>query len=200
MLPDGSVTYWIGQLKRGDARAAQALWERYFQKLVRLAQQKLQGAPRRAADEEDAALLAFDSFCRGVEQGRFPQLADRDNLWDLLVIITARKAIDQRQYERRLKRGGGQVRGESALDQAAEGAGLQQIESPEPDPAFAAELAEECARLLDRLDDAQLRTIAVRKMEGYTNSEIAAELGCALATVERRLQLIRRLWNAPEPS
>jgi DNA-directed RNA polymerase specialized sigma24 family protein len=31
-------------------------------------------------------------------------------------------------------------------------------------------------------------------MEGYTNQEIAAKLGCALRSVERRLRLIRALW------
>ena len=46
---------------------------------------------RRAADEEDVALSAFDSFCRGAEQGRFPQLDGRDDLWHLLVVITVRK-------------------------------------------------------------------------------------------------------------
>src|SRR5262249_36398416 len=63
--------------------------------------------PRRAADEEDVALSALASFCRGAEQGRFPRLEDRDDLWALLVVIAARKAVDLRQREGRQKRGGG---------------------------------------------------------------------------------------------
>jgi hypothetical protein len=85
MASEGSVTHWIGQLQAGDPAAAQPLWERYFLKLVHLARRKLQGLPRRAADEEDVALSAFDSFCRAAEARRFPALADRDGLWRLLV-------------------------------------------------------------------------------------------------------------------
>ena len=94
----GSVTHWIAELRAGDPAAAQKLWERYFSRLVGLARQKLHALPRRAADEEDVALSAFDSFCRGVEQDRFPHLEDRDNLWQLLVTITARKALDLRRH------------------------------------------------------------------------------------------------------
>ena len=61
----------------GDRDGAQALWNVYFQRLVALARVRLRGTPRRAADEEDVALSAFDSFFRGVERGRFPQLGDR---------------------------------------------------------------------------------------------------------------------------
>ena len=66
----------------------------------------------------------------------------------------------------------------------------------EPTPEFAAQVAEEFERLLDRLGDADLRTIAVWKMEGYTTEEIAAKLRRAPRTVERKLDLIRRRWTA----
>ena len=111
MASDQSVTYWIGQLKAGDAQAAQQLWERYYTRLVRLAQQKLQPLPRRAADEEDVALSAFHSFCNGVDKGRFPQLNDRDDLWQILVTLTGWKAANLKKHERAAKRGGGKVRG-----------------------------------------------------------------------------------------
>src|SRR5690242_9105116 len=94
MTTTGTVTHWIGQLKVGDEAAAQKLWESYFQRMVELAHQKLLGLPRRAADEEDVALSAFNSFCQGASRGRFPQLCDRNSLWPLLVAITAHKAID----------------------------------------------------------------------------------------------------------
>jgi DNA-directed RNA polymerase specialized sigma24 family protein len=199
-VPDsGSISHWINQLKGGDPDAAQKLWEQYFHHLVRLARRKLHGARRREADEEDVALSAFASFCRGAEQGRFPQLADRNNLWRLLVVITARKALDLVAHQRRRKRGGGAVRGESALDDFApspdRAAGLEQVIGNAPTPAFAAQVAEEYQRLLDRLDDAELRSIALGKLEGYTNAEVATRLGCSVITVERRLRLIRRLWE-----
>src|SRR5712692_10097078 len=172
-MPDsssGSITCWIDLLKAGDPAAAQKLWERCFERLVALARKKLRGIPRRAADEEDVALSALDSFCRGAKRGRYPQLADRDDLWQLLVLITARKAIDLVHYERRQKRGGGAVRGESALlkgEGSSATAGMEQVADAEPTPEFAAQMAEECERLLGMLTKPDLRSIALWKMEGY---------------------------------
>jgi DNA-directed RNA polymerase specialized sigma24 family protein len=198
MSSHGSVSHWISQLKAGEQEAAQPLWERYFHQLVTLARNQLRGKPRGPADEEDVALSALDSFCRGAARGLFPQLVHRDSLWRLLVAITARKAFDVVRDERRLKRGGGAVRAEAVLvdpDDSALGPGLEQVLSREPDPAFAAELAEECQRLLERLDTPELRTIALWKMEGYSSEEIAAKLGCVPRTVQRKLQLIRDIWT-----
>lgn len=193
--PDGSITLWLGRLKGGDEAAVQPIWRAYFRRLVALARAKLRGAPTRAADGEDAALSAFDSFCRGAEVGRFPHLGNRDDLWRLLVTITARKAADLRQHEGRAKRGGGLVRGDSAVGED----GWAEVAGTEPTPEFAARTADEYARLLGLLDDDQLRNLAVWKMEGWTNAEIAKRLGCAVPTVERRLRLIRKIWSAELP-
>jgi DNA-directed RNA polymerase specialized sigma24 family protein len=203
------VTHWLDRLKGGDGAAAQQLWERYFARLVGLARQQLRGVPRRVADAEDVALSALGSLCRGLSAGRCPRLADRDDLWALLVVITAAKAADLRQRQGRQKRGGGKVGGEPVLDEvlgdAAGAAGINQVVGAEPTPALAAQVAEQFARLLARLSgdehrQYELPKIAVWKLEGYTNEEIAARLPCARATVERRLQLIRSLVKASAPS
>jgi hypothetical protein len=107
MSSSGSVTAWIDQLCAGDRDAAQPLLQGYFQPLVDLARKKLRNAPRGMADEENVALSAFDSFVRGAEKGRFPQLTDRDDLWHLLLVITELKAVDLVNHERREKPGGG---------------------------------------------------------------------------------------------
>src|SRR5258708_22757005 len=108
----GSVSQWLGLLKAGDAEAAQKLWERFYARLVNLARTKLRGLPRGQADEEDLALSAFDQFCRAAQQGQFPQLEDRGDLWEVLALLTERKALDHRRRERRQERGGDQVRDE----------------------------------------------------------------------------------------
>jgi RNA polymerase sigma factor (sigma-70 family) len=191
MSAPGSVTYWIAGLRAGDEAAAQKLWEGYFHKLVNLARRKLKALPRGAGDEEDVALSALKSFCRGAGQGRFPRLNDRDDLWQVLLLITERKAIDLIQHETRLKRDCRKVKaGESGADRVADAGGH------EPDPQFAVQMAEELQRLLGLLGDDKLRQLALLKLEGYTNQEIARQLGCALATVERRLQRIRKEWQA----
>src|SRR5262245_3491912 len=104
MQADGSITRWITQLKAGNHDAAEALWTTYFRRMVALAQHRLQRAPRRAADEEDVALSAFNSFCARAKAGLFPRLTDRDNLWPLLLAITQNKCVDLIRRENRLKR------------------------------------------------------------------------------------------------
>jgi RNA polymerase sigma factor (sigma-70 family) len=200
----GSVTHWIGALRGGDLDAARPLCERYFARLVRLARARLRARrrPGAAEDEEDAALSAFDSFCRAATQGRFPRLDDRDDLWRLLVAITERKAADQVRRARRLKRGGGWVRTQGDLAVGGpddEPAGLDAIAGHEPTPESAAEFAEEYRRLFEVLRDEDLRRIANWRLEGHTVDEIAARLGCARRTVARRLELIRTLWRAGAP-
>jgi DNA-directed RNA polymerase specialized sigma24 family protein len=195
MLTPGSVTGLLEGLQRGDHEAARLLWQRYYPRLVALARNKLRGTPRRAADEEDAALSAFDSFCRRAEQGQFPDLKDRDGLWALLVVLTARKAADLAKHHHRDKRGGGKVRGDSGL-RPAEG-DFDELADDGPTPEEAALLAEEVEALLGRLRDPALRQVAVWKLEGYTNAEIADKQGCSEPTVRRRLGIIRRLLKQP---
>jgi DNA-directed RNA polymerase specialized sigma24 family protein len=191
-----SDSQWLRQLQAGDPAAAQRLWELYFHRLVGLARIKLQGQPRRAADEEDVALSAFASFCRAAEAGRFPKLADRDDLWPLLVTLTERKAFNLVRDQGRQKRGGGNVQGESAFQGGdSTASGINNCAGREPTPEFAAQVAEQCRRLLDILPGEEMRAIAVWKMEGETVPEIAARLSCAPSTIERRLRLIRQIWQ-----
>lgn len=201
-----SISHWILGAKQGDSQAVGELWRCYFQRLVRLARRRLADVPRRVADEEDVALSAFASFCRAAQEGRFPDLTDRHDLWRLLITFTAQKAVDQARHQRRAKRGGGRVRGESALRQTTESGGdegLAHVVGDAPTPEFSAMVAEECARLLDCLND-NLRPVALAKMEDYTNQEIAVKLECSVTTVERSLRLIRKIWRqkleGPEPA
>jgi DNA-directed RNA polymerase specialized sigma24 family protein len=195
MSSDGSVSRWLDPLRAGDPAAVQRLWERYFTRLVGLARRKLSDAPRRAADEEDVALSAFDSFCRHAEQGRYPQLQDRDGLWRLLVVITARKAAHLLRDETRAKRGGGRTPVPDDPDAADEETLLGRVLSREPTPELAAQVAEECRRLLGLLGDRTLEAVAQARMEGYAVEEIAGRLGYAPRSVKRKLQLIRTVWE-----
>ena len=149
----GSITHWLGDLKGGDQAAAQPLWERYFGRLVVLAQTscRSKGSLGPRPTRRTRRLSAFNSFCVGVAKGRFPQLADREDLWRILVTITARKAFAQTQRQKRLKRGGGRVVEEAVLKGGKGGAGadpsslpgLDMIAGDEPTPEFAAMVAEE---------------------------------------------------------
>jgi DNA-directed RNA polymerase specialized sigma24 family protein len=202
---EGSVTRWIGDLRSSGDAAAQHLWERYFNRLVHLARKRL-GARLgggAAEDAEDAALSAFDSFCRGAAQGRYPQLTDRDDLWRLLVVITIRKAFDQIERQGAMKRGGGRLVDEAGLAGSSgrepdSGAGLESFAGREPSPEMAALVVEEYERLWFRLGDDSLRRILDLRLQGYTQEEIAAQLDRTVKTVTRKLGVIRRVWMDAE--
>jgi hypothetical protein len=249
----GSDSSWFGRLKAGDHAAAQRLWEKYFWRLLRLAQKKLQCLPRRAA-EEDVASSAFDrtcrtterdwfpdlldwlragdpaaldlwkeyvqqlgglarqkfeklprrtadekaiapsayhSLCRVAERGRLPDLLDQHDLWHLLVIITARKIVHRRRRE-----GGRNPKTSTDGDPDGaddEEAGIDQLLSRDPTSQFVAQLGQEYQWLLDHQEDDQLQMVAVWKAEGYTNAEIAAELGLVRRSIDRKLRVIRTL-------
>src|SRR4051812_29407487 len=191
MRSEDSITRWLQQLKDGDREAARQLWEQYRQRLVSLARDRLHDVRRGAADEEDVALGAFDSFHRGVQAARFPRLDDRDDLWRVLVVITVRKALPRRAAETRARRGGRLRRNFSELTPAE----LTAVCAVEPGPELAAQFADETRRMMVELGDPTLRSVAQWKLEGYTNAEVAARLGCSVPTVERKLQRIRIIWE-----
>ena len=182
MSPAGSVSRWIQGAKEGDHDAIRQLLERYLQRLVRLARHRLQALPHLDGYDEDVALSAFNSLVRRAQDGCFDELNDRDDLWQLFALLTVRKAISLLREEGRRPQ--------------VEDADVEQLLSQEPTPELAAQMADEFRRLLDSLGDAELRAIVLWKMEGFSNDEIAAKLGCVERTVERRLSLIRTIWEA----
>lgn len=184
MVENEPITEWLTGLQQKEDVAAQQLWDHYCRQLIQIARGRLGNLPRHVYDEEDAALSAFASFCRGVELDRFPKLNDRENLWQLLVTITARKVIARHRYENREKRAG-----TITTEQIGE------IVGREPSPEFAAEVAEQCESLVEKLSDTRLREIAILKIEGFTVEEIAQRIGCSRRSIIRKLNRIRAHWS-----
>ncbi len=180
MARHDSVTPWLSLLREGHPEAAQRIWDRYFRRLVGLARKRLDGRRLGIADEDDVAISALNSFYQSARKGRFPQLTDSDGLWRLLVVITARKTVHLLRDQGRQKRGGARVAFSGPLDSQGEEPAVEQLVGNEPSPEFAAQVADEYKRLLSRLDDDQ-RAIAIAKLEGLTNEQIAAKLGRAPA-------------------
>ena len=189
MEKSNSITAWIVNLQKGDQDALAPLWERYYARLAAVVRNKLGPLRGKIADEEDVAASAFYAFFQRIEAGRLPNLQGRDELWRVLVVIAKHKAISLIRRELAQVRGGGKVEGEPFLTDAA---------GHETSPEFAAELLDESRHLLDTLhqEDATLSLIALRKLEGRSNKEIAAELGVTLRTVQRKLERIGILWEA----
>lgn len=151
---------------------------------------------RRIYDEEDAAVSAFRSLCRGIEAQRFPEVGDRGNLWALLVVITSRKIANRIRYEHQQRRDSSQTLNESML-QRSDGSGLglmQSLPCNEPTPAFAAEVADMSEYLMSQLPEPDLRKLVLLKLEGHTNEDAAELMKITRRTVQRKLEVIRRLW------
>jgi DNA-directed RNA polymerase specialized sigma24 family protein len=187
------VTRFFGQLKTGDPAGAEALWERFFPRLVALARKTLAGRPQRVADADDAAQSAFASFCLRVRAGEFA-IRDRNDLWNLLGVITVNKARIQTRRELAKKRGGGRVVGEDAMTRP-DGSPLRLEEAATMPPA---DFDCHCEELLNQLDP-ELREFAVLRLLGYKNREIAAMHDCTERKVERKLNLIRLRWESEWP-
>ncbi|TWT83899.1 RNA polymerase sigma factor [Planctomycetes bacterium CA13] len=192
----------IERVRDGDDEAIATLWRDYYQSLVKLAAKRMPMNLRRAADEEDIAISAFESFIAGVRRDQFPDLNAPENLWGLLITLTSRKVNAHLRHHTRQKRGGGNIRGESVFVDSNQnegdlgrGRGIGSIAGEEASPDLRAELAEACETLLDQLPDDQLKQIALMRMDGFLVDEIADRLELSKRAVERRLQLIRRLWT-----
>lgn len=187
-----SVTGWIDQLSDGNEQAADQLWQHISTRVREFARQKLDGFTRRRYDEDDAAISAFHSLCRGLADGRL-SAENRDALWGLMAVITSRKISAQQRLLKRRKRGGGDLRGESGFAELGD-AGINEIEGNQMTPDVLAEISESCAQLLNALPDETMKRIVLLKFQGAKNGEVAHELNCTRRTVERKLERIRRIW------
>ena len=212
MNETGSVTHWLDQLRSGDAdernRAAEEIWRRHAHQLLALARHNLAQRLRRRVDEDDVLQSTYKSFCLRQQRGEF-DLAGRDELWQLLATITLRKIRNlverhgrqRRDYRREQTEGGG--------DEVPDAIAALPADAPTPEEV--AVLNEELQRRLRGLPE-ELRQLALWKLAGYSNEEIAGPqmLDCSLRTVERKLERIRGKWlahddpsstegDAPEP-
>jgi RNA polymerase sigma factor (sigma-70 family) len=196
MTGDGSVSHWLDQLATEEASVAERqLFDRYFEKLIEVARLKLRSASRSIDDEEDLALSAIDSFFRRAAGGEFPELSRRHELWSLLVTMVARKAVNRFKKDRALKRGGAHNHRQLRHEGDSSRSSLPELIADEPTPEVLAELNEEMHRRLALLDGELLREVALLRLQGFTNVEIAGRLGIAERTVRRKINRIRREWT-----
>lgn len=186
---DLSVTRWLGQLRDGDEAAAGALWEFLSERLLRLARRQMQQNAEASYDEEDLALSAFTALWDQFRQGSYKTIEDRGELWQLIAVILLNKARNRRRDQNRICRGGQMTRCE--LSSAI----LAEFGTSDSNPATTAMMQDECQRMLTTLGKRDVQLVALLRVEGYTNEQIAQQLGCTRRSVQRRINLIRELWS-----
>jgi RNA polymerase sigma factor (sigma-70 family) len=201
MTSEASVTGLIHLLRAEDKSvrdmAASLIWQRYFRDLLELARKNLDRRVRRRADEEDVVLSMFHSFCARQGRGEY-DLANRDDLWRLLVKITLRKAWnevrDHRRHCRDVARE--QTISDDRDDTSSPGWALELMDAATPSPEEAVALNEALERRLQSLETDELRQLALWRLEGYTNREISDKLDCTERSIERKLKRIRSKWTS----
>lgn len=179
----------LGRFERGDESAAEEIVEAYYERLVRLARKRLQSMPPQVADEEGAVVSALRSFFSAVQDGQFRKIHDEDDLWRLLATITARKAIRQLRVYWKQSGEANRVRREQDV---------QSLLSVKSSPEEEALLLEEFRHRIESLSDETLREIALMKLEGCENQEIADRLKIHVRSVQRKLKLIESQWIQSE--
>jgi DNA-directed RNA polymerase specialized sigma24 family protein len=193
-----SVTDWIESLKRGSDDASRKIWQRYVEQLVRAADRHLKDMPRRTVDGEDIAQEAFSGFFRGVQENRLSKLEDRDDLWQVLIALADRRAMDHMRRELGPQRGQGRTRGDSAMEQSGipSASGTMGFDNL-AGPAITPESSEALIRLIQQsfpeLADEELQQIALDRTANYSIAEIARRHGIAPRSAERKLKLIRHI-------
>ncbi len=181
-MSQNSVTLWMHALRAGDEAAAFELWKRYFAQLMQIARTRMAALPRGSYDEEDAALSTFRVLCEKLQEGRYPDLADRDELWKLMLKMLVRKVSRRAEYETAGKRTASQFFADEGQLTAAE------------DQTVTTLVADECEYLFRALDDPNLEQLVLWKLEGFTNDEIARKMNRTRRTVQRMLTLVREVW------
>ena len=135
---------------------------------------------------EGAVNLAQLRLWKAVKAGRYPELATRKDLEKALTVILDRFLRDRRKHQRRRKRAAPTAPVDAEI-------GVPDPHAIPPDEQVGAQEQFEWDLALLERSDPQLREIALWKMEGLTNTQIAARLKTSVATVGRRLKQIRSI-------
>lgn len=185
-----SITIWIENLKlQGDSsEAAAQIWKRFFERLLPIARARLVGLRDPAIDEDDVLVSVFDLFFRAAKNGKFARLNDRDDLWQILLMLTDRKATEQFRRTHAIKRG--------RLARQLPVEALAHVTDYHPSPEFLVAFNDELTKSIENLQKKQLRDVALLRLNGFENREIAEQLQMSLSSVERKLRLIRKQWES----
>lgn len=195
MDTNGSVTSWLRLLEQGDDDAAQRLWDRYSSEMHKVAQRRMHRLKQRdIVDEEDVVVGAFAAVCLAARKGQLQTVLNRTDLWGLMVVATLQKIGQRVQYTEAGKRQADKlIRQADGLDEF--GSRLERVACDADGPQSEAVHAERVEQLMARLPNPDLRALAILKLAGHTNDEIAKELGFTRRTIQRMLNLIRISWD-----
>lgn len=188
MSDEQEWTRMIQGLRDGNREVLLEFWNQYGAALHHIAENKLAPGVKRRIGAEDVVQSACRTFLRRAQIGQF-QLADSEDLWRLLCAITLNKVREQTRFHLRQKRGVIQE-SQPTRDSINEHPSI----AKGPNPAEAAEFADQLEQLLGGLDPEE-RQIVDLKLQDLTQDEIAKQLKCSERTVRRVMKRVESRWR-----
>lgn len=177
----------VAEFKAGSESAARELFDKYCERLMKLAKRRIGQRMTSRVDPEDVIQSAFRTFFVRVKNDQFVFDAE-DDLFKLLVRLTVNKALRQIAYHRAAKRNPELEAGQASESQDM----LQQLRDDTPSPEVEAALIEEFEKFMEQLQPTE-REVLSMKLQGYSTVEIAEKLGSYDRKVRRILERIEAM-------
>ena len=140
-------------------------------------------------DEDDVTVSVFATFCDRLRSGQLPDLNDREGLWRLIILMTARKSNDYVKTAFARKRTHGVETPDVGLH------AISELRDTQLEPSIEVMMEDQCQAMLKSLGDTVLESVVLLKLEGYSNVEIAERLQYSRRTIQRMLELVKDIWG-----
>lgn len=191
-MDDHSTRSVFDRVQDGDDAAAHEVFNRYFHRLIGLANARLSGKLGRKLDPDDVVQSALRSFFTRSREGQYA-IERSGDLWKLLAAITRNKLLKKAEHYRQQKRS---LNRDEALT-----SGSDELFREAPTETEAVALSDEVEFLMRDLEPLQRQMLEMR-LQGQTIPDIAESversertvrrfLGGFRETLEERLQSLR---------
>ena len=176
------------QCQKGDQQAFEAVFDRYSDRLIRVARSRISERLASRIEAEDVVQSVFRSFFGRVQENRFT-FTEESDLWRLLVAITLNKLRNKVDWHTAAKRDVGM---EQRISPTESRPSAFDIDGETPSPEAVVMFIDMLEHFMSALRETDRKVLEFR-LHGLTQEEIAAEIGCTERTVRRILERIRHV-------
>lgn len=170
----------VEKLRGGCEEAASEVFRRYSDRLLALAESRLNAQIKGRVGADDIVQSVFRTFFRRSLDGQFT-FDHTGALWRLLVTITKRKCSRAARPHPK-----------SPLAKSLDAEDGVEIAGGEPSPEEVATVIDLTQRMLEKFASHERAMIELR-FQGYSTSEIGEKLGCSRQTVWRALDRAEKI-------
>jgi DNA-directed RNA polymerase specialized sigma24 family protein len=190
----GSVSGWIAMIRQGKSEAMEPLVKRYFERLSKFADRRLRSGQNVSDAGEDVANLVIQNVTSAIQDGQYPALTDRNDLWLVLMIAAQRRVIDCKRNESFKEDHHTSIRNLTDLMESMN-LDLDEYLGEEDDQQRGLELVDFWEEMIKKLPEEIMRTVASHKLQGLGNREIARKMIMTPKRIDRIVHKIRDRWE-----